>query len=259
MWAPRLPSVAPVSFFSRENSRPAVAGSAFSAAMIFSRSGWWMMSSSSAIALAPAHPEPAEDEPAAIDESHPQGKRLADVEVADQRQHGDTGANRDKGVADPEARNRIEQHEINRPERSLLARRKMAEHVRAEVSEGKEQQERHQHPGIEGTHAHPGIADNADRKQTDDARNIDGNPDVAAIARPEPGRDIAGEHQHAPQHHDQAVEIVDPRLPDALNDVVDLGQRFRGLFAADHDCPIPRVATSSATADTAFGTVTMPK
>src|SRR5712664_387908 len=124
MWAPRLPSVAPVSFFSRENSSPAVAGSAFSAAMIFSRSGWWMMSSSSAMALAPAHPQPAEDEPAAVDECHPQVKRGADEEIADQRQHGDSATNRDKGVADPEACNRIEQHEINRPERSLLARRK---------------------------------------------------------------------------------------------------------------------------------------
>src|SRR5260370_32318566 len=188
MWAPRLPSVAPVSFFSRENPRPAVAGSAFSAAMIFSRSGWWMMSSSSAIALAPAHPEAAEDHPPAIDESHPQGKRLADVEVANQRQHGDTDANRDKCVADPESRNRIEQHEINRPERSLLARRKMAEHVRAEVSESKEQQERHQHPDIKGTHAHSGISENADRKQTDDARHIDGNPDRTALRAHEPGR-----------------------------------------------------------------------
>lgn len=47
--APRLPSVASVSLFRRANSSPAVAGNAFSAAMIFSRSGWWMMSSSSAI------------------------------------------------------------------------------------------------------------------------------------------------------------------------------------------------------------------
>src|SRR5258708_3618968 len=214
MWAPRLPSVAPVSFFSRENSRPAVAGSAFSAAMIFSRSGWWMMSSGSALPLAAAHPGPAEDEPAAIDESHPQRKCLAEVEVADQRQHGDTDANRDKGVADPEARNRIEQHEINRPERSLLARRKMAEHVRAEVSEGKEQQERHQHPDIEGTRAHPGIAENADRKQTGDARNIDGNPDVTAISWPEPGHYIPRQHQHTPQDHDQAFYIINPPLPD---------------------------------------------
>src|ERR1700731_251876 len=208
--------------------------------------------------LAPTHPQPAEDQPAAVDHRHPQRERLADVVITDQRQHGDTGTNRDEGVTDPEACDRIEQHEINRPERSLLARRKMAEHVRAEISESKEQQERHQHPDVKGTHAHPGIGENADRKQTGDAGNIDGDPDVTAIAWPEPGRDIACEHKHAPQDHDQAVEIVDPRLPDALNDVVDLGQRFRGLLAADHDCPIPRVATSSATADTAFGTLTMP-
>ena len=42
IWAPRLPSVAPVSFLRRTNSSPWPSGSAFSAAMIFSRSGWWM-------------------------------------------------------------------------------------------------------------------------------------------------------------------------------------------------------------------------
>src|SRR5437879_6795613 len=101
MWAPRLRSVAPVSFFSRENSRPAVAGSTFSAAMIFSRSGWWMMSSNSAIALAPAHPEPAKDEPTAIDYCHPRLEPVADEEIPDQRQRGDADTDHDKGITDP--------------------------------------------------------------------------------------------------------------------------------------------------------------
>src|SRR6202048_3669220 len=107
MWAPRLPSVAPVSFFSRENSNPAVAGSAFSAAMIFSRSGWRMMSSSSAIGQFRRIQSPPRMSPPTLTKAHPQRERLADVEIADQRQHGDTGTNRDKGVADPEACNRI--------------------------------------------------------------------------------------------------------------------------------------------------------
>src|SRR5580693_3801566 len=104
MWAPRLPSVAPVSFFSRENSSPgAAAGSAFNAAMICSRSGWWMTSSSSAITLVPPHPEPAQDESAAIDGGHPQQEtESADEEIADQRQHGDAKADSDKGMAEPE-------------------------------------------------------------------------------------------------------------------------------------------------------------
>src|ERR1700676_4975279 len=103
IWAPRLPSVAPVSFFSRENSSPTAAGSAFSAAMIRSRSGWWMMSSSLAIALAPAHPEAPDDHPAAIDHRHPQIEPTADKEIAYQRQRRDAEPDRDKGETDPQS------------------------------------------------------------------------------------------------------------------------------------------------------------
>src|SRR5579862_9298585 len=101
MCAPRLPSVAPVSFFRRENSSPVPDGNAFSAAMILSRSGWWMMSSSSAISN-PAHPEAAQDQPAAVDGGHPQQKRAAgDEEIANQRQDGDTEPDGNKGAAEP--------------------------------------------------------------------------------------------------------------------------------------------------------------
>src|SRR5436190_18985191 len=129
MWAPRLPSVAAVSFFSFANSRPAPDGSAFSAAMIRRRSGWWMMSSSSAIALVPAHPQAAEHQPAAIDERHPRVEPVAEPEIADQRQRADGKAEGDKGVPEPEPGDDVKQHEIDRPERAHLARGKVAEHA----------------------------------------------------------------------------------------------------------------------------------
>src|SRR6267154_2166602 len=102
IWAPRLPSVAPVSFFSFENSNPMPAGSAFSAAMIRSRNGWWMMSSSSAIALAPAHPQAAEHQPATIDKGHPQVEPVADPKIAHQRERAGGKTDGDKGMPDPE-------------------------------------------------------------------------------------------------------------------------------------------------------------
>src|SRR5438445_2651836 len=105
-----------------------------------------MMSSSSAIALAPAHPEPAEDEPAAIDERHPQVERAAEEEITDQRQHGDTEANGHECVAYPQSGDGIDHHEIDRPEGSHLARREMAEPDADEYSEDDEQQECDQHP-----------------------------------------------------------------------------------------------------------------
>src|SRR5258707_15875353 len=105
---------------------------------------------SSAIALVLARPEPAEDQPAAIDEGHPERERLAEVEIADQRQHRDADADRDEGIAAPQARDGIELHEIYRPERSLMPRRESAEHVGAEVSEREEEHEQHQRPDIEG-------------------------------------------------------------------------------------------------------------
>src|SRR5450432_2874301 len=128
-----------------------------------------MMSSSSAIALIPAHPEPAEDQPAAIDEGNPQRERPADEEIADQRKRRDAEADRDEGIAEPQARDRIEQHEIDRPERSLLARGEMAEHIGAEISEREEQYEHHERPEVEGPNASPGIVHDTDRGHPGDA------------------------------------------------------------------------------------------
>ena len=83
IWAPRLPSVAPVSFSAgriqalarrqrvqrRHDFQPQ---RLMNDVVEFSHRS------------APAHPEPAEDQAAAIDEGHPQRKRRADVEIADQ-------------------------------------------------------------------------------------------------------------------------------------------------------------------------------
>src|SRR4051812_23340149 len=108
--------------------------------MIRRRKGWWMIASSSAIGSAPAHPEPAEHKAAAIDESHPQLEPLAGQEVAGQGEGGDCDADYDKGIAEPQAGNDVDQHEIDRPERPLLARREMAKPA-AKYSECNEQQE----------------------------------------------------------------------------------------------------------------------
>src|ERR1700745_1753452 len=98
----------------------------------------------------------------------------------------------------------------------------------------------------------------ADCDKADHAHRVNRDPGVDAIARPEPGRDVAGEHQRAPQYRCHTALVIELRLPHALDDVVNLGQRFGGLPAVNHDCPAPRVATSSAIADTAFGALTMP-
>src|SRR2546430_6111261 len=100
--------------------------------MIRNRNGWWMMSSISAIALAPAHPQAAEHQPAAIDKGHPQVEPVADEEIADQCERADAKADRDERVAEPEPGDDVEQHEIDRPERAHLARREAAEHAGAE-------------------------------------------------------------------------------------------------------------------------------
>jgi len=51
--------------------------------------------------LAPAHPEPAENQSEPVDEGHPQRKFVADEEVTDQRQRGDDRADRNESHSDP--------------------------------------------------------------------------------------------------------------------------------------------------------------
>src|SRR3954447_6383651 len=110
-----------------------------------------MMSSSSAMPLAPAHPEAAQHEPATVDEGHPQLEPLAGKKITDQRQRSDGEADHDKGMAEPQPGNDVDQHEIDRPERALLARREMAQPA-AKYPECNEQQERRKPPDIEGAY-----------------------------------------------------------------------------------------------------------
>src|SRR3954447_24646326 len=106
------------------------------------------MSSSSAMALTPAHPETAQHQPAAVDKRHPQIEPVACEEIADQRQRGDAEADRDKGVARPQPGDGIDEHEIDRPERPQLTRREMAEPA-AKYPKSHEQGERREHAQIE--------------------------------------------------------------------------------------------------------------
>src|SRR6266700_4346939 len=217
-----------------------------------------MTSSSSAIALAPTHPEAAQHKPAAVDERHPQVERVADEKIADQRQRADAKADRDEGVADPQSGDGVDQHEIDRPERSQLARREMAEPA-AEYSECDEQQECEQHAGIKGADAGSGVAESADRKRARDSCDIDRGPAITGAARRQIGHKVTGKCQPAPHDHDQAGEIVDLGLTHPANDDFDVRQRGSGLLRIDarHELR-PVVATSSAMTDMAAGALTMP-
>src|SRR5262249_54854210 len=79
--------------FSRVNSTASPAGSAFNAAMILSRTGWWMMSSALPSAVLPIsrprQPPSGEQQRAAADERHPQHEMLAQQEEAAEGERGD--------------------------------------------------------------------------------------------------------------------------------------------------------------------------
>src|SRR6185295_7542893 len=130
-----------------------------------------MMSSSPAMS-APTHPKAAKHQPAAVDKGHPELEPVAGPEIAGQRQRADGETDRNKGVAEPEPGDDVEQHEINRPERAHLARREVAEHARAEETKGEEQHECDQHPEIEGANACLAISVGANRKRSYDSRDV---------------------------------------------------------------------------------------
>src|SRR6267142_3114873 len=192
------------------------------------------MMSSSPVMSAPAHPQAAKHQPAAVDKGHPEIEPVAGPEIAGQRQRADGETDRNKGVAEPESGEDVEQHEINRPERAHLARREVAEHARAEEAKGEEQHERDQHPEIEGANAGLAIPGGADRKRSGDTRGVQRGPEIAGLARQQKRAEIAGKYQRAPHDQHQAGEIVDPRLPDAARHLVDFGERLGGLAAVDH-------------------------
>src|SRR5882724_6887763 len=107
-----------------------------------------MMSSSPAMS-APAHPQAAEDEPAAVNDGHPRLEPVADEEVTDQGKRGDADADDDIGTAKPQADDGVEQHEVHRPERPDLARGETAEPA-AEYAECQDQQIGSEDAHVEG-------------------------------------------------------------------------------------------------------------
>src|ERR1700754_176129 len=217
-----------------------------------------MMSSSSVIALAPAHPEAAQNKSTAVDKSHPQVERVADEEIADQRQRGDPETDRDEGISNPQSGDGIDQHEIDRPERRQLPRREMTEHICAKYSECNEQHERRKHPEVEGAYSLASLVEFRDHERARYADDIYRGPGIARAARPQIRSDVTGKSQCAPHDQHQAGKIVDPRLPDAADDGVDIGQCGCGLLAVDTHEFSPVVATSSAMIEAAAGSPTMP-
>src|SRR6202048_4627469 len=218
-----------------------------------------MMSSSSAIALAPAHPEAAEHQPAAVDEGHPEVEAVAGQEIAGQGEHDDAEADRHECLAHPQSGDAVDQHEINRPEGSHLPRREMAEPAGDKYSARDEQQECQQHPEVEGADAGPRMIGRADRDRSRYASDIHRDPGITGVARREISDEIACEHQRAPHDQHQAGELVDSGLANATNDDFDIRQSgcgFPGIYAR-HELS-PDVATSSAMTDTAAGSPTIP-
>src|SRR3954468_5419263 len=105
--------------------------------MIRNRSGWWMISSISAMS-APPHPEAAEQQPAAIDQRHPQFEPRAGKEISDQRQCCDCRPDHDKSAAQPQADDNVGQHEIGRPKSAELARGEVADADAPDGAKGNE-------------------------------------------------------------------------------------------------------------------------
>src|SRR5882724_6815702 len=130
-----------------------------------------MISSSSAMS-APAHPEPDKDEPATVDDGHPQIEPGAYEEITDQRQRRNGEAEADERGADPEAGDGVDHHGVERPERRELAWREVTERDAEEQPERAIQQECQQHPAVEGADAGPGISEHADRERSQNSGNI---------------------------------------------------------------------------------------
>src|SRR5262249_43708939 len=91
------------------------------------------------------------------------------------------------------------------------------------------------------------------------AQEIDADPDIAGLARPNVVCEISCENQRPPQDDHLARDVVGARPSDAAHDVVDIAERPRCLSRIDtgHD-PMPPLATSSATTVTALGEPTTP-
>src|SRR5262245_60921669 len=121
MCAPRFPSVAPESALRRTNSSISRSGSAFSAEMILSRTGWWMSASGCSATSDAPHPETAEDQSAAADTRHPVEELLRHDEVAERRQRDQRKAQRQHAPAfRPYADEAVEKPDDDREHRTDL-------------------------------------------------------------------------------------------------------------------------------------------
>ena len=134
----------------------------------------------------------------------------------------------------------------------------MPENEHTEKSECEEQEVCQQHSNIEATDASSGTVEGADREQTRDPGDINRVPRITGVARRQPGREVAGKNQHAPHDDQEAGDLIDRRLADVTGDLLDVIQRRGGFPAFDAHDPLPAVATSSAIADTAAGSLTIP-
>ena len=74
-----------------------------------------------------------------------------------------------------------------------------------------------------------------ERSSARNGQHIDRDPDQGAMERGQIVRDIACQHQNAGRNHDPAGDVVNSRLPNALDDIFDIAQRL-GCF--------PRIVTA---------------
>ena len=105
-------------------------------------------------------------------------------------------------IAEPHARQHVEQHDVDRPEHRLLPRRELAEDA-AEDAEGNDEQERQQIAAVKRADAGLRMVVGTDGEEPGSREDVDADPEIEPIARPEPARDVAGEDEHAPHQHDE--------------------------------------------------------
>ena len=142
MWAPRLPSVAPVSDFSRAKSSPSAAGgSAVSAAMSAGgRAGGSFRRARPSPQARRIH-RPQRMKPPPLTSGEPQIEPFARPQVAGEHQRAQAQAERGESGPEPQAGERVAEQEQGRPERVEFARPEAAEADAPQQAEGDKQRE----------------------------------------------------------------------------------------------------------------------
>src|SRR5581483_6733195 len=136
----------------------------------------------------------------------------------------------------------------------------MAEHAAREDAECVEQPEGDEYSAIEFAQFRLPATHRDEHGRDHDVQHADGDPDVAAVAWRDERHEIARQHQATCRNDGLAHDVVNARLADTLNDLLDIIQRLRGFLRVDlgHE-PGRALATSSATPATALGSLTMPR